>query len=75
MHDFIDIMLLIFGIVIIFFFSLLIVIKTNKLKKGKIIEVICFLDNKGTHNIVAHLSRHKDELFIMNLMIHADHSA
>lgn len=26
-------------------------------------------------SIVAHLSRHKDEFFIMNLLIHADHSA
>jgi len=25
--------------------------------------------------IVAHLSRHKDDLFTMNLLIHADHSA
>lgn len=50
MHNFIDIMLSIFGIVIIFFFSLLIVIKINNRKKGKIIEIICFLDNKGTHS-------------------------
>jgi len=37
--------------------------------------MIIKLNNPNPTNIVAPLSRHKNEFFIMNQMLHADHSA